>query len=151
MANPDNVSKTLLQTFYLSRQAPHNFLTNPFPYFQSNSYPIFMLEGGQYISDVDWINLNANDMHHFRIGEDGRLLVDTGTAESSSYTVALENNGAGDPIYIGEASPGTVKADAGWRIQLLTYAAGDLVDIQWASGNANFDKIWNNRAGYIYS
>jgi len=64
--------------------------------------------------------------------------------------------GEGDePVYFGEAIPGTLNSDAGWRIYRYEYATieGDLevVGIRFAEGNTNFDKVWDDREDYEYS
>lgn len=53
-------------------------------------------------------------------------------------------------FYKGEALAGTLNATANWRISRTTIS-GATVTVLWASGNANFDKIWNNRAALSYS
>jgi len=68
----------------------------------------------------------------------------------TDYTVAIEYIG-NNPIYIGEAKPGTPKSAVGWRIKKITYDGNNPIDIQWASGTKTFDKIWDNRADYSYS
>ena len=52
--------------------------------------------------------------------------------------------------YIGEANPGTVESEAKWRIKRIE-EIGDDYNILWASGTAEFDKIWENRASFTYS
>ena len=69
----------------------------------------------------------------------------------ADHTKAVESDGNGLPIYVGWAAPGTAKTAASWQIQKLTYSGTVMTDVQWASGNADFDKIWNNRASYSYS
>ena len=60
-----------------------------------------------------------------------------------------------EPLYIGEAKPGTLDSDAGWRIYRYDYVlvGGDLdmVGLRFAEGNTKFDKVWDNRADYEYS
>jgi len=54
--------------------------------------------------------------------------------------------------YIGEAAPGTLVSASKWRIKKLTYnSSGITTDVKWADGSANFDKEWDERAGYAYS
>lgn len=59
-----------------------------------------------------------------------------------------------EPVYFGEALPGTLNSEAGWRIYRYEYEtiAGDLeaVGIRFAEGNTNFDKIWDKREDYEY-
>jgi len=50
--------------------------------------------------------------------------------------------------YIGEAAPGTPVEVARWRIRKAILSTQE---VTWADGNAEFDKIWDNRTGYDYS
>ncbi len=64
--------------------------------------------------------------------------------------------GPGDePVYFGEAMPGTLNSEAGWRIYRYEYETieGDLevVGVRFASGNTSFDKVWDDREEYEYS
>ena len=54
-------------------------------------------------------------------------------------------------MYKGEAAVGTTDADSVWRISKYAFAGDGDVGITWASGNDNFDKVWNNRASLSYS
>jgi len=55
--------------------------------------------------------------------------------------------------YRGEAPVGTLDTEASWRIRKIIFDAGDGDDIEetWADGNAQFDNIWDDRAGLSYS
>jgi hypothetical protein len=53
-------------------------------------------------------------------------------------------------IYKGYAIPGASTANPVWAIEKTT-CLGDVTIKKWASGNKNFDKVWNNRAVLIYS
>lgn len=53
-------------------------------------------------------------------------------------------------IYKGYALTGIAGEDAGWAIQKITNTRGVLT-YQWAGGNKNFDKVWNNRKTLVYS
>ncbi len=74
---------------------------------------------------------------------------ETSTIETL-YTQALAYSGS-NVEYVGLAKPGSSKAAAVWQIRKLTYSGSNVTDVQFASGNANFDKIWNSRTGYSYS
>lgn len=54
-------------------------------------------------------------------------------------------------FYKGEADPGSSTSAAVWRIKHVTIATNGSVTEQWAGGNSNFDKIWNNRLSLSYS
>jgi hypothetical protein len=51
--------------------------------------------------------------------------------------------------YIGHATPGTLNAAAAWRIRRVTGSSD--ITVEWADGNANYDNVWDDRAGLSYS
>ena len=53
-------------------------------------------------------------------------------------------------VYNGFANPGANVQEPVWAIQKVTNTKGVLT-YQWAAGNKNFDKIWNNRKDLVYS
>jgi len=68
----------------------------------------------------------------------------------TEYTTKIEWSG-GNPIYIGEAIPGTLVTDAKWRIKKITWDIdGNPTSVDWASSVKTFTKIWSNRASYSY-
>ncbi len=72
-------------------------------------------------------------------------------ANVDTLTVAQDFGSGNQPIYIGRATPGTPKSSSGWQIMKITYDGNKQTDIQWASGNAKFDKKWTERKNYTYS
>lgn len=68
-------------------------------------------------------------------------------------TVLTDFDGGNQPIYIGEAIPGTATSVTKWRIQKRTYTSRKLTAIKWADGDGNFDKEWDERktGTYTYS
>lgn len=54
-------------------------------------------------------------------------------------------------LYRGEATTGSSENSAVWRIRKLVIAIDGDVTETWASGNANFDKVWADRASLSYS
>jgi len=60
-------------------------------------------------------------------------------------------SGTSQTEYVGLTSPGTLTSEAKWRIKKLFYDGTKVIDIKWASGNAEFDKIWTSRTSYNYS
>ncbi len=80
------------------------------------------------------------------IFSDGTLLT------GMRYIVAMSYNANGDIEYLGRATVATSSASAGWQIRKLTYdGSNNLTGWGYASGNILFDKIWDNRASYVYS
>jgi hypothetical protein len=68
--------------------------------------------------------------------------------------IQLDSAGRSDdqPVYIGFAAPGTSTSSSGWKIMELIYdTSGNISQVLWANGTANFDKTWTSRAGYSYS
>lgn len=71
---------------------------------------------------------------------------------TDKYTVYSEYNGSNKPLYIGESEPGAMSSESKWRIRMFVYDISDNpIELIWASGNTNFDKVWDDRATYIYS
>jgi len=62
--------------------------------------------------------------------------------------LALRMDEGATYTYIGEALPGSLVAGAAWRIKRLTNATNT---IEWAGGDSEPDKVWNDRASLIYS
>ena len=58
--------------------------------------------------------------------------------------------GGTNPVYVGEARPGSSLMSSKWRIKKLTYTGNNVIRSSWANGNARFNKRWDNRALYTY-
>lgn len=75
-----------------------------------------------------------------------------GSSDKQLLIGAYEYDANDNAIYVGEAAPGTSESSIGWRIKYITYDANNnATTTSWASGNPNFDKIFDDRAGYTYS
>jgi len=68
-----------------------------------------------------------------------------GTAEQYDRLVDVDGN----YTYVGEAEPGSAQSGSIWRIKRITETGEDL-EIVWANGSAEFDKVWDDRASYSY-
>ncbi len=66
-------------------------------------------------------------------------------------TRLIDFDGGRQPIFIGEATPGTLSSAAKWRIQKRAYTDNKLISIKWAEGNGNFVHIYNNRGTFTYT
>ena len=58
------------------------------------------------------------------------------------------------PLYVGEALPGTATNEGGWRIQFFEYDDGNdkpPTGVLYAKGDSGHNKIWDHRTGYSYS
>ena len=54
-------------------------------------------------------------------------------------------------LYRGEAAPGTSESEPYWRLRRIIIGSDNDVTEEWAQGNAEYNKIWNNRLVYSYS
>lgn len=54
-------------------------------------------------------------------------------------------------LYRGEAAVGSSETAAVWRVRKLVIGNDGDVTETWASGNANFDKVWADRGSLSYS
>ncbi len=52
--------------------------------------------------------------------------------------------------YVGEADPGATTSESVWRIKRIDSTNDPDIDIRFANGSADFDKIWDNRASLTY-
>lgn len=72
--------------------------------------------------------------------------------KDTTYSMYLEYDSSNNPVYIGEAIPGSSTSDSVWRIKKLTAdGSNNITSILWAEGTATFNKIWDNRTSYSYS
>jgi len=59
------------------------------------------------------------------------------------------------PVYVGEAYPGTLDDQPGWRIYKYEFVIIDgdpePIKIRYADGTTDFDKVWDIRSEYEYS
>ena len=62
----------------------------------------------------------------------------------------IDYEGGNNPIYVGEARPGSSLQSLKWRIYKLTYTGANPIRTSWANANARFNKRWDNRALYTY-
>lgn len=68
-----------------------------------------------------------------------------------ALTMRQDFDGGNQPIYIGEAVPGTAEGTGSWRIRKLAYTSDKLTKVSWADGSGDFEKVWTSRAGYAYN
>lgn len=70
--------------------------------------------------------------------------------DKTFYQPSFVDESNPNAVYNGFALPGAKVADPVWAIQKITKVKG-VFTYQWATGNKNFDKVWNNRTALIYS
>lgn len=92
------------------------------------------------------VNATAIADHETRI----TVLEDDAVA---TFAQRIDDTTASTIYYFGEAVPGTLDANALWRISRITFITPgeDDVDIEWADGDSDFDNIWDDRLGLSYS
>ena len=73
------------------------------------------------------------------------LTVDANNVEKLRVDVPVAGT-----TYEGYALPGTLNGTPAWKIKKIV-VAGALTTTTYASGDSNFDKIWDDRATYTYS
>ncbi len=53
--------------------------------------------------------------------------------------------------YIGFASPGALTNEARWAIRRVTLDSSSRpIKVEWASGNSNYEQIWDSRVSLVY-
>lgn len=67
------------------------------------------------------------------------------------YTTLIDYVGTANPIYVGEAAPGTLVSVPQWRIKRITWVAGNPTAVEWAGGQASMTYEWDDRDTYAYS
>jgi YD repeat-containing protein len=66
--------------------------------------------------------------------------------------IEVEYDVNNNPIFLGEATPGTPFRAALWRIRKHEWDAnGNLLRRLWADGDVEFNNVWDNRASLDYS
>jgi len=82
----------------------------------------------------------------------GRLYVDPGTITDSQYITEIDYVSGTNPIYLGNATPGSATSASAWQIRKLTYDGNNnVVSILFAGGTSAYTAIWDNRASLTYS
>jgi hypothetical protein len=68
----------------------------------------------------------------------------------NNYYTTLIDDASATVSYVGKAQPGTLPSSQFWQIFKIDTSVSPLTDIEWASGNAKFDKVWDDRTTYNY-
>lgn len=77
--------------------------------------------------------------------------------QDSEVTLRAENDGNGDPTYLGRAKVGTLEAEEKWQIGFYQWDGNrSIISVTWpedALGNpsSEYEFSWTDRAGYTYS
>lgn len=79
------------------------------------------------------------------------MAVEISALSQAEYTMAIEYDGSNNPIYVGEAKPGTSQSAIGWRIKQVTFdASNNATDVKWAGSSTEFKFTWDDRSSYTY-
>ena len=73
-----------------------------------------------------------------------------GGGDPPVYIKQWEEINDGEYFYIGQAVTGSATSDATWRIYKAVFASNSGYKV-YASGTTSFDKVWDDRASYVYS
>lgn len=68
---------------------------------------------------------------------------------STEFETRLDEPDA-NTTYVGKAAISSNTGDSVWQIKRIL-VSGTQTIIEWADGNSNFDKVWNDRASLSYS
>lgn len=82
------------------------------------------------------------------VAVDGGLLVSVSNPGSTTYSLRVDDDGAGT-LYVGEAEIGSDDTDPAWRIKKLV-TSGTITALYWP-GSATFTYRWDQRATLTYS
>lgn len=71
---------------------------------------------------------------------------------ANNMSLEIDYVGGTNPIYMGNAAPGTPTSSALWKIVKLSYDGNNNVtSILYAGGSPSFNQVWDNRASLSYS
>ena len=76
---------------------------------------------------------------------------------NGELSIACQNDGSGNPIYIGKAKVGVSTSEAKWQISKQTYDGNDsLTRKEWpqnseGKASSEYEFVWADRLTYTYS
>jgi hypothetical protein len=109
-----------------------------------DEFSSFAEPGIVYVPSVP--NFDETDHTLPQPGEDDDLTIEV---ISAGLAVQVDEVGT-DVTYVGKAQPGSLLSASVWQIQRLTEVGDDLV-VEWASGTAEFNKVWDDHLILSYS
>lgn len=92
------------------------------------------------VQGVDWHVHDASNAALVKIISD--------ISEEVAYS-ELTDVASGTITYKGTAKAGTLTSESQWRV-LRETISGNVTSTEYASGNGNFDNVWDDRAGLTY-
>lgn len=93
-------------------------------------------------------NRSRKDLATTTVGS--REVLDVNAVLGGGAAAVLVDEPSSSITYVGKAALGSALGDAVWQIQKIE-VSGTVTRITWASGDSEFDKIWNNRASLTYT
>lgn len=68
----------------------------------------------------------------------------------ANLDMIVENNGLGNPLYVGYFKPGAATSDPSFRIKKYSYDGnGYVILVETALNNSNLIHVWDDRATYF--
>lgn len=84
------------------------------------------------------------------VAEENQYAIPVRPLLTAAYAVRYEDAGSGIS-YLGRALVGATDADGLWQLQLIDQSVAGTISIKYPNGVPTFDKVWNDRASYIYA
>jgi hypothetical protein len=110
------------------------------------SYVLISAGGGGGPATTDGLTEGTTNLYYTDARVDARIE----ETLMQQYTLLLDEISA-TVSYVGEALPGSLQGDAVWRIKKLDEGGTPELQVEWADGTSDFDKVWDDRATYTYS
>lgn len=89
----------------------------------------------------------ADDYKRFRTNSDDVVIT---YIEERPTAILTDSTSAAGVTYVGYATTSSITSESAWRIMKLTVSTGNVI-ITWADGDYEFNNIWDNRTGLVYS
>jgi hypothetical protein len=106
---------------------------------------VFIAEPNIVVTSVN----SRETVTHGQPGPPGRDGADGIAEEDMVYAKRIDFISENE-IYRGEAAVGSSENATVWRIRRVVIASDSDITETWATGNAQFDKAWSDRASYTY-
>ena len=95
--------------------------------------------------------LKINDDGSINTSLLGLYVNEDGSINTSFNIIKLIDYDGDNPIYVGEAEPGSSIYEAKWKILKIDYVGNNPISVLFADGNTNFDNVWDDRTSLSYS
>ena len=77
--------------------------------------------------------------------------------QDSEVALQAQNDGNGNPVYLGRSKAGTATSESKWQIRFIVYDANQgVTSITWPENgegiaSSDYEFVWDDRASYTYS